>query len=87
MAVGSDRRQPREDQGCGIPGTGADSQSSASRRLARLHINSPIGPILLLVRRYEGDGVLAANVMSNLFTNRENVLQSLGEKCLSAGSI
>src|SRR5271157_242630 len=68
---GSGCRRRSRFQGRVVTGTGADEQASTIRR-HRLHFYDPIGPVLLSIQGYIGDGVLVTDITCDSFTKRDN---------------
>src|SRR3990172_5395853 len=65
-------RQWLRHQGCVVTGTAADLQTFTILHPG-LHLNDPIGPVLLAILGDIDDGVLVTNITSDSFTNRDNV--------------
>src|SRR5579864_5413514 len=59
-------------QGCVVAATGADQQTSTTRRTG-LQLYGPIGSVMLSIRRDIGDGVLASNVTGYLLAHRDDI--------------
>jgi hypothetical protein len=67
------RRQGLRFQGCIVTGAGVDKQASTIPRSSR-HLYNPKAPVLLSIGGQIADGVLVADVISDSFTDRDNIL-------------
>src|SRR5579872_4854434 len=66
-------RQWLRFQGCVVAATGANRETSTTRR-TDLYLYGPIGSVLLSIRRDIRDGVLASNVTGYLLAYRDDIL-------------